>query len=129
MLYGGYAHAVPHSHDYKAAKSGWSGSWSSYDWDDDDHWGDKKKSHKYKKYGWGEDEPKKGWFAWDYDKGDHKDHGWYGKDWGKDPDCDPPMTHTPEPATLLLLGSSLITVGVAWRRGAGARQMRIEPSE
>lgn len=64
------------------------------------------------KYGWG-----------DHDKKykDHDDKKWghgyeYGKqdDW-KDPYCDPPVA-TPEPATMLLLGSTLTAAGVYARR-------------
>lgn len=57
----------------------------------------------------------------DYSKNykDHDDKKWshgYGKhdDW-KDPDCDPPVA-TPEPATMLLLGSTLAAAGVYARR-------------
>lgn len=48
----------------------------------------------------------------DYDGYDFKKWGGYLKD---DPDCDPPVT-TPEPATLLLLGSTLAGLGVFARR-------------
>ncbi len=57
----------------------------------------------------------------DYGKSykDHDDKKWghgYGKhdDW-KDPDCDPPVA-TPEPATMLLLGSTLTVAGWYARR-------------
>jgi hypothetical protein len=76
--------------------------------------GKKKKSHKVKKDGWEEHEPKKDWLTWGYGKEHEKLGG--GHDWGKDLDCDPPMTPTPEPATVLLLGSSIAAASVAWRR-------------
>ena len=66
-----------------------------------------------------------GLVTWKYGK-EHEKRG-HDKDWrwGKDPDCDPPMTHTPEPGTLLLLGSSLAAAGVAWRK----RPRAMEPCE
>lgn len=122
VLYGGYAFALPHSGDYKADKTG-KGGWShgSYnDWDDD-HWHKKKdKLHKYEKYGWEGHGTQTDWLTWGDEKQGQK--SWYGgKDWGKDLDCDPPMTHTPEPGTLLLLGSSLAAASAAWRRSRGAQ--------
>jgi hypothetical protein len=48
----------------------------------------------------------------------------WGKGYGKyDPECEPPVP-TPEPATLLLLGSTLAGVGAAtrWRARGQARQ-------
>jgi hypothetical protein len=52
-----------------------------------------------------------------YKDNDEKKWGYgYGKhDNWKDPDCDPPVA-TPEPATMLLLGSSLAAAGVYARR-------------
>jgi hypothetical protein len=61
---------------------------------------------------------------YDLDKnrwGKHKEYDGHNfKTWGKgpgqyDPDCDPPVA-SPEPATLLLLGSTLAGVGVYSRR-------------
>ena len=64
----------------------------------------------------------------DYGKSykNHDDKKWgygYGKhdDW-KDPDCDPPVA-TPEPATMLLLGSTLTVAG--WY----ARRRRLQPQQ
>ena len=58
----------------------------------------------------------------DYEKWPDGKDGWgdYDKKWGrgydwKDPDCDPPVA-TPEPATMLLLGSTLAAAGVYARR-------------
>ena len=122
VLYGDYAFALPYSHEYKGG--GGKDWYGNDDWDDGYQWGDKKKKsheykHEYKKDGWGEHEPKKDWFTWGYGKEDEK---WgAGMHWGKDPDCDPPMAQTPEPGTLLLLGSSLAAAGVAWRRRRGPR--------
>ena len=113
VLYAGSAFALPHhSQDFKVGKS-WSEGYGDSDWNDE-HWGDRKskESHKYKKDGWEEHD------KWGHDK----DWDW---GWGKDPDCDPPMTHTPEPGTLLLLGSSLAAAGVAWRK----RPRAMEPCE
>lgn len=57
-------------------------------------------------YHWQSDGPKK-WYL---------DEGWSdNKKWFKDPDCDPP-TATPEPATLLLVGTSLAGLGFVSRR-------------
>ena len=79
---------------------------------------------KYEKYGKLNSHPKK---DHDLDKSwwgkleKHHDYGGYEfKKWGKgygkeDPDCDPPVS-TPEPATLLLLGSTLAGFGVYARR-------------
>jgi hypothetical protein len=126
VLYAGSAFALPHhSQDYKVGKS-WSEGYGDSD-RDDNHWGDKKskESYKYKKDDWGEHDAKKDWYTWGYGK-EHEKWG-HDKDWGwgKDPDCDPPMTHTPEPGTLLLLGSSLAAAGVAWRK----RPRAMEPCE
>jgi len=123
MLYGsGLALALPHSHENgKVGKGSWSEGWyGNDDWDDDKQWGDKDKKkanhNNYKKPSWEEYGPKKDWSSW----GHGKEEKWYGgKDWGKDPDCDPPMTHTPEPGTLVLLGSSLAAAAVAWRQRRG----------
>ena len=129
VLYSGVAFALPHSRDFKGGKSGWNER--SYDHDrfkDEGNWGekdDKQVWHKFKKFDWDDHEPKHDWFSWGYGK---KDDKWYGgKDWGKDPDCDPPLTHTPEPATLLLLGSSLAAAGVAWRKRRRAEKIALEP--
>jgi hypothetical protein len=94
------------------------------------HAGDDEK-HDKKDYEKGQRNDHKFWFAdsrWDdLDKdwgGKLKKHKEYDghdfKQWGKgpgkyDPDCDPPVA-TPEPGTLLLLGSSLAGVGVYVRR-------------
>ena len=127
VLCSGSASALPHhSHDYKGDNNRWSQGYGDND-RDGERWSDKKnESHKYKKHDWQDREPKKDWFTWGYGKehdkwGHEKDWGW-----GKDPDCDPPMTHTPEPGTLMLLGSSLAAAaGVVWR----GRSRVVEPSE
>lgn len=121
----GPAFALPHhSHHHKPGKSDWSNGYSNDKWDDD--WGDTKKkdSHgdKYAKHDWGEHQLKKDWFAWGFGKehekwGHDKDRGW-----GKDPDCDPPLSHSPEPGTVLLLGSSFAAAGLAWRRRRAAQR-------
>ncbi len=119
---------APHSSDYKA---GWSDGWyGNNDWDDN-QWGDKKKSHKYKKDAWGARAEE--WLVHlglrERAREMRRREGMGGgKDWGKDPHCDPPMTRTPEPSTLLLLGSSLAAAGVAWRRRRQTRQLPLEPS-
>jgi hypothetical protein len=117
----GSAWGVPHhdfdkswgqgKHDYedkyddkhgKKGKGGHSYAKKDYDkWPQDDDWGDLKKyvgEHEYKSYG----KPH-------YGKG-------YGKHkYGKDDPYYPPVP-TPEPGTLLLLGSSLAAAGVYLRR-------------
>ena len=65
-------------------------------WDDlDKHWWGKLQKHK------------------DYDG--HEFVKWGKGYWKDDPDCDPPVS-SPEPGTLLLLGSTLAGVGVYARR-------------
>lgn len=114
------------SHDYDM---GWSkgGSHGKHDYEKSYEYEkhEKGKSQKHKGYhhddfvkwgkGYGKDEP-------DYWGKSHKHKGWgdhdyvkWGKGYGKDPDCDPPVS-TPEPATLLLLGSTLAGLGVYARR-------------
>lgn len=105
----GPAWAVPthdYKHEYQKQKQG-------YEYGDADN---HKKHHKY-----GNDEDfglsNAWWGKWEK----HKEYGGHDfKKWGKghgeyDPDCDPPVA-SPEPATLLLLGSTLAGVGVYSRR-------------
>ncbi len=72
--------------------------------------GDHEKHDKYGKVGYQKS-------GWDKHKGyDGHDFVKWGKGYGKDdPDCDPPVS-TPEPGTLLLLGSTLAGLGVYVRR-------------
>jgi hypothetical protein len=107
VLYGGHAFALPHSFDYTWGDGG-SDRYRHGESENDQEWGEDKKHHKYKKFEWDEHEPKKDWFT--------SGHDWSGgPNWGKDPDCDP-MTPTPEPSTLLLVGSTLTAAGLAWRK-------------
>jgi hypothetical protein len=133
--------AVPH-HDMGWGKEykfkGYKGdSYKDHDYKDDDKgykhheyksYGDKDYSKDYggKDYGGKDYGDGKGYGGKDYGKG-YKDHdGHHGKKCGygygygkKDPDCDPPVA-TPEPTTLLLLGSTLAGFGLyASRRGRG----------
>jgi hypothetical protein len=125
VLYGGSALALPHPLDYKTGKGDSNEAWYGNGDRDTDNWGDEKRE-KYKKYSWGEHEPKKDRFTWGYGKEEEWQHGYAWKDWGKDPNCEPSMTPTPEPGTLLLLGSSLSAAGIAWRRRQGAREAALE---
>ena len=118
----GPAWAVPHHEGALYAKLDYGDEkYGKYDDDDkyqkSDKHGKKGKDSSYEKYA---KHVKKDYEKWPDDKGgwgDDKKWGYgYGKhDYGKDPDCDPPVA-TPEPATLLLLGSSLAAAGAYARR-------------
>ena len=107
----GPARAVPH-HDFD---SGWGKGalYAKQGYDDDKYQKHDKHGKKYDEY------VKKDYEKWpDDDKGgwgDDKQWGYGKHDYWKDPDCDPPVA-TPEPATLLLLGSSLAAAGAYARR-------------
>ena len=75
--------------------------------------------------GWGGEEfPKSDRVEWSYKQGHagwlfdkHWKHDVHSKDFGKndDPYCDPPVS-TPEPATILLVGTTLTGLGLVRRR-------------
>jgi hypothetical protein len=103
------AWALP-THDYGI---GW-GKGGLYDKHDsekyDDEYGGKFSSHQsgWGDLEWGKPKKEKGYGGHDFVK--------WGKGYGTyDPDCDPPVS-TPEPGTLLLLGSTLAGLGVYARR-------------
>ena len=81
------------------------------------------KYSKYSKNGGYEKYVKKDYEKWpdgngwgDYGKKyKEQDEKKWGYGYGKDPDCDPPVA-TPEPATMLLLGSALAAAGLYARR-------------
>lgn len=125
------AWALPaYDHDTGWGKASFQGKhgYESYDYDHGQV-GDDKKTDKYRKFsshdtpgrwadldkhGWGKlEKHKKDYNGHDFVKSGNG-HGTYG------PDCDPPVS-TPEPGTLLVLGSTLAGLGVY------ARRRRVQP--
>ena len=94
-------------HDYEYGRAGDHGKHDKYGELSSHH----KKDYDLDKNWWGKLEKHKEYDGHDFKKWGNG-HGQY------DPDCDPPVA-TPEPATLLLLGSTLAGVGAYARRRRG----------